>query len=312
MGTVGRYVQQELLRIISHIRLANFKIILGKGHWNTFIKQKARSMDINLPQGFNPEAYCNKAIKSKLNKPDTESELALEWVMGFLFLSGSVSQEKDLFQVFEKLRKKNPDRDHNFAGLFANAIGNSIKKYHRFEGKRLEDRWDESDADRIEQKVRNIDIKFKHEDNIDLKTKQQIPFSLSVSDIEKIHSLDDIVSEVAYVDLKKDLLKYVKEHDKSSNKFPTQVLKHLYEDEYSQKELAEMLETTPKTISLTINQRLKKLVAQYASQLKKKYQDPTLYRTMFLLDLVPEGVVANRRFIGYVHSICDKMELIFS
>jgi hypothetical protein len=311
MIIASEYVQQELFRIISHIRLANFKVILGKGHWKTYIKQKARSLNIDLPKGFNPESYAQKVIKQKLNKPEAEQELAFEWIMGFLFLSGSVSQEKDLFQTFEDLRKNNPDRQHNFAGLFASSIGNAIKKYMRFEGKRLEDKWDESDAEKVEERVRNIDVKYKHEENVNPKTKEKIPFGLTVTDVEKIQSLDDIVSDIAYKDLKRDLLKYVKDHDHSINQFPYKTLRLLYEDQYDQKEIAEKLNTTPKTVSVVINQKLKRLVAEYGAMLKKKYKDPTLYRLMLNLDLVPEGIVASRRMVGYLHSVCTQLESIF-
>ena len=291
-------------------------MVLGKGHWNSFIKQKARSLDVDLPSGFNPEKYMYKAVGSKLNKAPVEKEEAAEWCLAYLFIPKAIeSGAEDLFEKFERKRESTPERQHNFAGFFSSYVPNAIKQYQRFENKRLEDRWDEDDMDQLEHKVRDLENKYKHEVTTDPKTMQQIPFGLSGNDIEKLHSLTDLVEDITFKSLKKDLLKYIKDNDNTSNQFAHKILKLKYLDpDYSGKELADLLKTTPKTISTITNKNLKKLVAEYAAQLKKKYNDPTLYRTMLNLKLVPEGVTARRMaaIANYINKLCDNLEVMLT
>ncbi len=106
-------------------------------------------------------------------------------------------------------------------------------------------------------------------------------------------------------------MKYIKEHDNTSNQFAHKILKLRYIDpDYSGTELADLLKTTPKTISTVINKNLKKLVAEYSAYLAKNFNDRTLYKTMLNLKLVPEGVTARKAtaIARYIHHLCDNLE----
>ena len=306
------YVKQELQSINFKLCIAKIRTVIAKGHWNSFVKSKARSLGIELPTGFNPEAYISKAVKNKLSKAPVEEEEATEWCLAYLFIPQALNSDAE--DLFSKFQRKNTDGSGNFAGYFSSYVPNAIKQFQRLEGQKLENKWDDDDVQQLENKVKNLENKYKHEITTDPDTKEKIPFGLSGADIEKLHSLTDMVNDIAFSDLKKDLLKYVKENDHSSNQFSYKIIKLKFIDpEYSQQELAEILKTTPKTISISINKNLKKLVAEYAAHLKKNYNDNVLFRAMLRLDLVPEGVTARRTaaIASYIHCLCDKLETAF-
>lgn len=240
--------------------------LTAAGQWNKFVKDKAKSFGIKVPNDFNPEKTVKQLVRQKTNKFEDEQEQVEDWVMAYLFLPEALDKLDvdedtgasywksrnitDVFESFNKKKDESPEKEHNFGGWVNSAAKGAISKYIREEDKRNEPFISENSEElaKTMQKVPQKD-KAKHSPKEEGAT---LPFGLNPGDIDKIESIGDFRDNVRLKELTQNAKKYVNEN---APKEVAKLFNLRLEDEFMPfKEIGEKLKKDKATISNYLKQ----------------------------------------------------------